>query len=145
MGHLLPAQAISVQSGLITDLGRKICLCRTMEVQVPSKVIIMQTTTEYYKANPDKYSARKRQIRARQREIRRIVQEYRRGKVCSYCGFDDYRAIDFHHRDASNKIVNPSLIYTKGWGWEKVQEELDKCDPVCKNCHAIIHHPDTSV
>jgi hypothetical protein len=105
----------------------------------------MKTTTQWYKENPEKYLKRKQQIKDRQTSIRRYVQEYRKGKVCVLCGFSDYRAIDFHHRDKDSKTITPSEIYLKGWGVQRIQEELNKCDPMCKNCHAILHHPDTSV
>ena len=99
----------------------------------------MVTTTEYYKQNPEKYTARRKQIKERERELRRRVQEYRVGKTCVRCGFADHRAIDFHHRDPLQKEVKIAELYRKGWSWERMRLELDKCDPLCRNCHAILH------
>lgn len=101
--------------------------------------VVAKTSTQWYRENPEKYEARKRQIKDRQLAIKERIREYRKDKPCVYCGFSDPRAIDFHHRDPSMKLVNPCQIFLKGWGWKRVLKELDKCDPVCKNCHAILH------
>ena len=96
-------------------------------------------STKYYRANPDKWALRKIQIKEREHQIRDRIREYRKTKVCVQCGFSDYRAIDFHHRDATQKDATPSDMYKKGWGWSRILLELEKCDPMCRNCHAILH------
>ena len=96
-------------------------------------------STAFYKRNPDKYIARKTQIQERKQRIRKEIQEYRKDKSCIRCGFADYRAIDFHHRDPAQKVISISEMAGKGWSWIKMQTELDKCDPLCRNCHAIFH------
>lgn len=101
---------------------------------------LSKTSTEWYKENPEKYERRKKQIRDRVKEIRIKISEYRMSKSCIYCGFDDHRAIDFHHRDPSEKNIAVARIASRGWSWERVEEELDKCDPVCRNCHAVLHY-----
>lgn len=104
-----------------------------------------KTTTERYKENPERYEERKKQIREREKVIRKKVQDYKKTQVCAHCGFSDYRAIDFHHIDPSTKKFEPSSMWARGWSLEKCMEELNKCIPLCKNCHAIVHHPDTNV
>lgn len=96
-------------------------------------------STEFYKKNPEKYALRKLQIKERQKEIRQQVQEYKKTVACVRCGFSHPAAIDFHHRDPKNKTIEISLIWRKGWSWAKIQTELDKCDALCRNCHAILH------
>lgn len=96
-------------------------------------------STEFYRNNPNKYEARKRQIHERRKQLSILVKEYKATKSCIRCGFSDPRAIDFHHRDADEKEADIARMYQKGWGWERMQRELDKCDPLCRNCHAIIH------
>jgi hypothetical protein len=64
--------------------------------------------------------------------------DYKGGK-CIRCGYNKYYgALDFHHRDPSEKEANWNKI--RLWSWDKVLQELDKCDLVCRNCHAEIHH-----
>jgi hypothetical protein len=63
--------------------------------------------------------------------------DYKGGKCCD-CGFTGYYGVfHFHHRDPSQKLADWSKI--RLWSWDKVQAELDKCDLLCANCHAIRH------
>jgi len=64
--------------------------------------------------------------------------EYKKTLKCNRCGYDDYRTLEFHHTDG-NKEGNPSELAAK-WGWEKLKEELDKCEVLCSNCHRIEHY-----
>jgi hypothetical protein len=64
--------------------------------------------------------------------------KYKGGKciVCGYCK-EIPRAYDFHHRDPKGKefaISNYTVLNTG-----KLKEEVDKCDLLCKNCHAELH------
>lgn len=64
---------------------------------------------------------------------------YKGGK-CQRCGYD--KAIpavyDFHHRDSSEKEFG---LAKEGRcrGFETLKKEVDKCDLLCKNCHAEVH------
>lgn len=75
-------------------------------------------------------------IRYRIRLKQRLI-EYKGGK-CSRCGYnkDCPPAYDFHHRNPKEKDfqISGSCI-----GLEKMKKEVDKCDLVCRNCHAEIH------
>jgi DNA-binding CsgD family transcriptional regulator len=72
----------------------------------------------------------------RQKLKKRCI-EYKGGK-CIICGYDNCdRALDFHHRVPSEKDFE--IASSKVLAWEKIKVELDKCDLVCKNCHAEIH------
>lgn len=73
-------------------------------------------------------------VRTKERAIR-----YKGGK-CSVCGYDKCReALVFHHRDPSKKEFGLSF---NGWcrSWERTKAELEKCDLLCRNCHAELHH-----
>lgn len=94
---------------------------------------------EFYARNPEKYEARKKQITKRKNEGVEKVREYRKTQVCLQCGFSDWRAIDFHHREPSDKEITIAEMVTRGWSWTRMLIELEKCDPLCRNCHAILH------
>lgn len=64
--------------------------------------------------------------------------EYRKTLKCLHCGISDWRVIEFHHRDPSQKEMAVSLMM--GWAWEKVEKEIAKCDALCANCHRILHY-----
>ncbi|KKK82087.1 hypothetical protein LCGC14_2806910 [marine sediment metagenome] len=58
---------------------------------------------------------------------------------CCRCGYAaNSVALAFHHaRD--DKDISIANAVRRGWGWERIETELEKCDVVCHNCHAIIH------
>lgn len=63
--------------------------------------------------------------------------EYKKKQTCKSCGFDDYRALQFHHRDPSTKVGNVSDMASRGIR-NKLITELAKCDCYCANCHLIL-------
>lgn len=63
--------------------------------------------------------------------------EYKGGS-CTSCGYSKYvGALEFHHRDPSEKDFIVSTA--RSLSWEKVRVELDKCDLLCSNCHRETH------
>ena len=65
--------------------------------------------------------------------------EFRATKKCK-CGQSHPAALDFHHLDPSKKDGNiVEMIYTNGWGKERVLKEVAKCEVLCASCHRILH------
>jgi hypothetical protein len=52
---------------------------------------------------------------------------------CTDCGvqYPPY-VMQFDHRDPAMKLIN---VGRASWTWERVLEEVAKCDLVCANCH----------
>jgi hypothetical protein len=66
---------------------------------------------------------------------RKIAIESRGGK-CERCGYDKYiGALEFHHRDPSQK--DPNAL--KNRGLKALLKEIEKCDLLCANCHREEH------
>ena len=65
---------------------------------------------------------------------------YKGGK-CQICGYNKKipAVYDFHHRNPDEKEFG---IAKDGRcrGIEKLKKEVDKCNLLCKNCHAEIHY-----
>ena len=60
------------------------------------------------------------------------------GGKCIVCGYSKYTgAIDFHHIDPLKKDENFKEL--RGWSQKKIDEEMKKCVPLCKICHAELH------
>lgn len=74
--------------------------------------------------------------RAKRQQAKLI--EYRKTLECKHCGNNDWRVIEFHHRDPSKKERAVSDMI--GWSWEKIKKEMEKCDALCSNCHRILHY-----
>ena len=80
----------------------------------------------------------KQAVAKRRKTIKRTLVESR-GGACELCGYNRcIAALDFHHKDASQKEFGIS-----GHGltraWSKVQEEANKCALLCANCHREVH------
>jgi predicted HNH restriction endonuclease len=57
---------------------------------------------------------------------------------CSKCGFKHPAAIDFHHLDPSEKEGEVNKLAGSGC-FKKAYAEIEKCIPLCSNCHRILH------
>ena len=56
---------------------------------------------------------------------------------CATCGYNAHpAALEFNHIDPSQKTANVADKITS-WSWERVLEEVDKCEVLCSNCHHI--------
>lgn len=87
--------------------------------------------------NPDKKRAYQRVWTKRKKELRkkRLVEQF--GGECTLCGYNKYHgALDFHHRDPSQKKFGLGKITRN---WDDVVAEARKCDLVCANCHRELH------
>ncbi len=72
------------------------------------------------------------------RNLKKRAVEYKGGK-CKYCGYDKYcGALEFHHPHDNKEFSLGQGGITRSW--KKVEVELNKCELVCRNCHAEIHN-----
>ncbi len=74
----------------------------------------------------------------RREENKQYVQDYLAAHPCVVCGEDRVPTLVFHHRDPSTKLFSVSQYGRRPLF--KIQEEIDKCDVLCANCHAMWHH-----
>jgi len=107
---------------------------------------------EYYQKNRDKIISNVQEwykdnhLSVKQREA---IRRYRLkaeaanllGGKCERCGFEHLAALDFHHKDPTQKSfrLSDALVRTKQYSREMVEAEILKCELLCKNCHAIEH------
>ncbi len=98
-----------------------------------------KSSRRHYEKNKDKYKARAlrftKQYGTRNRQY---IRDYLLNHGCIDCGFDDIRALDFDHvRDMKDK--NICIMVANGCSLKNIQEEIDKCEVRCANCHRIRH------
>lgn len=92
-----------------------------------------QNNKEYYK--------NKRAVR--RIEMAKLFKEYKDAAKCVLCSEDDSICIDYHHLDPSKKDKLISKMVGGGTSWSTIRKELQKCIPLCANCHRKVHaHPD---
>jgi len=93
---------------------------------------------EYYKVNKEK---QKEQIN----EARRIRVKENREKYfnvlssnsCVDCSETNPIVLEFDHKDDVDKISGVGKMIGHGNSWDKIKEEMAKCDVRCANCHRI--------
>ena len=95
---------------------------------------------KYYHENKERMSEFRKDSkkRLRKRRLEKYLKYLKSFKIkCLDCGINDFRIIEWHHRNPLEKEENISrLIYSS---WVKFLIEVEKCDPLCRNCHAIRH------
>ncbi len=73
----------------------------------------------------------------RKQKMRAEYYEWKKTLKCSRCGYDDYRALQFHHH--SDKEHNVADMVRKSMCLESIKKEANKCEVLCANCHQIEH------
>lgn len=62
-----------------------------------------------------------------------------KGGCCQRCGISyHYSVYDLHHRDPTKKEFSIGLDIGNV-SFERLIEEVDKCDLLCSNCHRLTH------
>ena len=74
----------------------------------------------------------------RRKGIVEWFQEYKKTVNCLRCGIGDHPGLEFHN-NKGNKLENISNMAQRGWRKEAILKEIEKCVPLCANCHRIHH------
>jgi len=96
--------------------------------------------TEWRRENREAWSA---QVKERYATQKSRIDAIKAKAACRNCGYDDPRALDFHHRIPGEKRFR--LAAGKAWSWDAIEAEIAKCDVLCANCHRILHAEETAV
>jgi hypothetical protein len=71
-------------------------------------------------------------------KVRTFFIEYKKTKKCEICGESKWYVLDFHH--TKEKKYEIADLVKRGYSLKTLIEELNKCIPVCANCHREIHY-----
>lgn len=62
-----------------------------------------------------------------------------KGGKCMRCGYDEcIHALSFHHRKPDEKSFSLDIRSCTNRSWNKLINELGKCDLLCLNCHMVV-------
>jgi transcription elongation factor Elf1 len=92
---------------------------------------------KHYKIKKDYYITKQRK---RREKMKLLYTELKKKYKCIICGESESCCIDFHHLDPDKKDFDISDGFRRSSSIKRIQEEIDKCISVCKNCHAKIHN-----
>ena len=60
------------------------------------------------------------------------------GGKCVSCGFNKYiESLDIHHTDPT--IKDDNFRSMRGWSLNRIDQEIQFCVLLCKNCHSAFH------
>lgn len=97
-----------------------------------------EVSANYYKNNKEKHLKEVLKVSKKVRnENKKKYFEILNSGECMDCGFSHPAALVFDHKSGVNKIAGIGRMVTTGYKWETILKEIDKCDLVCANCHAI--------
>lgn len=96
----------------------------------------------YYKDHYKKYAGeyksraliRKKRVKL---ELQSQLKSFLLDKSCLFCGNADPRVLEFDHIDRETKSFSIARGLTNGLNWDKILDEIEKCQIVCANCHRI--------
>lgn len=97
---------------------------------------------EWYERNKHRkdYKAKDQATKKRIRKERRVwFQDLKKTLKCNKCPESDWRTLDFHHKDPSEKDWEVANMVRSGWSQKTILEEMEKCEVLCSNCHRKEH------
>lgn len=89
-----------------------------------------------YRQSPQAKRSRKEFLIRRCKETRERLNAYKLQRGCKDCGYNTRpEALDFDHLPGNKKSFQISQV--TGRSWNRVLEEIAKCELVCANCHRV--------
>jgi len=93
---------------------------------------------QHYKQNRREYITRSNKgTKRRLADSQQKVCEYLMIHPCVDCGETDIRVLDFDHEDPSQKEDAVYAMLVRGFSWDKIRLEIEKCSVRCAKCHRI--------
>ncbi len=101
---------------------------------------IRKYNRRYYLENREhllKKQKEKNQRLAKKR--RQWIADYKKELECIRCGENHPATLTFHHKDSSEKEFEIGNALALGVSLKRILAEIEKCEVLCANCHAIEH------
>lgn len=70
---------------------------------------------------------------SRKQAIKDRFWAYKQGLACTDCTLSDPIVLEFDH--LGDKTHDVSKMVCDGYSWNRIMLEIQKCEPVCANCH----------
>lgn len=95
----------------------------------------IHTWEEWEKVRIQTPSPQLKYIRRKRDALNKIKSE----AGCRRCKNNDFRCLDFHHLDQSDKSFEICAGVSKGLSMKIILVEVSKCEILCANCHRLEH------
>ncbi len=107
--------------------GKTLSVCSTCFIRHYAKLCKTDAELKETQRASDLRSKRKRQA---------IVKEHLENAACMDCGYSNWIALEFDHREPKKKFKEIGRLLANGT-MRQLRNEIAKCDIVCSNCHTI--------
>lgn len=77
---------------------------------------------------------KERNNKARRDRNRKFIKNYLETHPCIDCGDSDWWALDFDHKEQTDKTKELTYFISEN-GIESIKKEIEKCDVRCVKCH----------
>jgi hypothetical protein len=96
---------------------------------------------KHYRDNKEIYRAtRKRNEKFYRDRNKNFCHRVKKSFGCVRCSYDKcLTALEFHHKDASEKDIEISRLIRGKWSIKTIKNEMRKCVVLCANCHREVH------
>jgi len=102
-----------------------------------SKIDQAKASKRHYEANKEKIKARTKKRNKKQKEINKeYIMDIKSNSPCIDCGESNPLVLDFDHVRGS-KVKCISDMMRGAYSIETIQQEIDKCEVRCSNCHRL--------
>ncbi len=111
--------------------------CKADGLQTNCRECMKVKAKGYYLANNEKQKIQINEARNRRRDENKLKLYAIKSNPCLDCNQSyPHFVMDFDHV-SGEKILAISEMMQRAMPWNKIQEEIDKCELVCANCHRI--------
>ena len=105
-------------------------------ILIKQNFICKNCNREFKHKTRNKICSSCRNLEKRHKQRKKAIE--RKGKQCIICGYNKcYDCLDFHHIKGTDKNFNLSTAWQKKW--EEIENEIQKCFLLCRNCHGEYH------
>ncbi len=123
---------------------RKVCRYCRVEQDESCFEVCKVVAGKAYRRHKCRRCKRATQNRRRHR-LRDWLETLKKSLRCTECGFDDFRALEFHHPDGEEKDFAIGEMLKDNRSIAAVEREIRKCIVLCANCHRILHYDEYEV
>jgi len=89
---------------------------------------------KYRRENKEKVN--KSRVKRREK-LSKITNNIKQNIGCNVCGESNPICLDFHHIAPKNFCVGSAV--GQDYSLDRILDEINNCDIICRNCHAITH------
>lgn len=143
-----PEEVESAITGILKSM-KKCGICKRTDVEFSrnkAKLDGLQTRCKecdkirgrlYYKQNPKQQKMAQERSKRRLADLQHKICEFLATHQCVDCGESNIVLLEFDHVSGDTKKDDVANMLNRGFGWEKILAEIQKCDVRCANCHRM--------